>query len=37
MQRFFSLKGHAVAQLRHCVTSPKIAGSIPDGTTGVIH
>ena len=34
---FLRLKGHVVAQLRHCLTSSKIAGSIPDGAIGVIH
>jgi hypothetical protein len=30
--------GHAVAQrLRQCVTSRKVAGSITDGVTGIIH
>jgi hypothetical protein len=30
--------GHAVAQwLRHCATSRKVAGSIPDGVTGIFH
>ena len=23
--------------LRHCATSPKVAGSIPDGVTGIFH
>ena len=33
----FSL-GHAVAQLVwHCATSRKVAGSIPDGVTGIFH
>jgi hypothetical protein len=28
--------GHAVAQwLRHCATNRKVAGSIPDGVTGI--
>jgi hypothetical protein len=30
--------GCAVAQwLRHCVTNRKVAGSIPDGVTGIFH
>jgi hypothetical protein len=30
--------GHAVAQLlRHCATSRKVAGSIPDGVIGIFH
>jgi hypothetical protein len=30
--------GHAVAQwLRHCATNRKVAGSIPDGVTGIFH
>jgi len=28
---------HAVAQLRHCATNWKVAGSIPDGVTGIFH
>jgi hypothetical protein len=29
---------HAVAQwLRHCATNRKVAGSIPDGVTGIFH
>jgi len=28
---------HAVAQLRHCATSQKVVGSIPDGVTGIFH
>jgi hypothetical protein len=31
-------KGHAVAQwLRQCDTNRKVAGSIPDGVTGIFH
>jgi hypothetical protein len=26
-----------VAQLKHCVTSWKVAGSIPDGVIGIFH
>ena len=29
--------GHAVAQLRHCTTSRKVAGSIPDGVFRIFH
>jgi hypothetical protein len=30
--------GHAVAQwLRHCATTRKVAGSIPDGVVGIFH
>jgi hypothetical protein len=30
--------GNAVAQrLRHCATYRKVAGSIPDGVTGIFH
>jgi hypothetical protein len=30
--------GHAVAQWsRHCATNRKVAGSIPDGVTGIFH
>ena len=29
--------GHAVAQLRHCATSQKVAGSIPDSVIGIFH
>ena len=30
--------GHAVAQLvEHCATNRKVAGSIPDGVTGIFH
>jgi hypothetical protein len=30
--------GYAMAQLvRHCATSRKVAGSIPDGFTGIFH
>jgi hypothetical protein len=28
--------GHAVAQLAHCATGQKAAGSIPDGITGIL-
>jgi hypothetical protein len=28
---------HAVAQLRHCATNRNVAGSIPDGVTGIFH
>ena len=31
-------RGHAVAQLvRHCATSRKVAGSIPDDVIGIFH
>ena len=26
-----------MAQLRHCATSRKVAGSIPDGVNGIFH
>ena len=29
--------GHAVAQLRHCFTSRRDAGWIPDGVIGIFH
>jgi hypothetical protein len=33
-----SLEGHAVAQwLRHCATKRNVAGSIPDGVTGIFY
>ena len=33
-----SLRGHAVAQLlRHCSTSRKVAGSIPDDVISIFH
>ena len=37
MRRLFVvLRGYAVAQLlRHCATSRKVAGSIPDGVSGI--
>jgi len=28
---------HVVAQLRHCATSHKVAGSNPDGVYGIFH
>jgi hypothetical protein len=32
------LREHAVAQLiKHCATKRKVAGSIPDGVTGIFH
>jgi hypothetical protein len=32
------IQRHAVAQwLRHCATNRKVAGSIPDGVTGIFH
>jgi len=35
---FVSTVGTAVAQwLRHCATTRKVAGSIPDGVTGTFH
>jgi hypothetical protein len=35
---FLVFRGHAVTQwLRHCATNRKIAGSIPDGVTGIFH
>jgi hypothetical protein len=39
MLRHNGLKGYAVggAVLRHCATSLKVAGSIPDGVTGIFH
>jgi len=30
-------RGHAVAQLWHCATSRKVAGSIPDNVTEIFH
>jgi len=32
-----ALLGYAVAQLRHCDTSRKVAGSIPDVVIGIFH
>ena len=30
--------GHAMVQLvEHCATNRKVAGSIPDGVTGIFH
>jgi hypothetical protein len=29
--------GHAVAQLMHCITSQKVAGSIPDDVIAIFH
>jgi hypothetical protein len=38
IQKVTSNGGHAVAQwLWHCATNRKVAGSIPDGVTGVFH
>ena len=35
---YIYLEGTAVAQwLRRCATSRKVAGSIPDGVTGIFH
>jgi hypothetical protein len=35
---YFYLQGYVVAQLvEHCATSRKVAGSIPDGVTGIFH
>jgi len=34
---FIKETGYAVAQLRHCATSQKVAGSFPDGITGIFH
>jgi len=31
------LKPQLQLGLRHCVTSPEVAGSIPDGVTGIFH
>jgi len=32
----YCLRGHVVVQLvEHCATSRKVAGSIPDGVTGI--
>jgi hypothetical protein len=28
---------YSMAQLRHCATSRKVAGSIPDGVIGIFH
>jgi len=30
-------EGYAVARLRHCTTSWKATGSIPDGVIGIFH
>ena len=30
-------RGHAVARLKHCATSRKVAGSFPDGVIGIFH
>jgi hypothetical protein len=38
MQFYDIVGGHTVAQwLRHCATSRKVAGSIPDGVIGFFH
>jgi len=29
--------GYAMAQLKHCATSRKVAGSIPDGVNGIFY
>jgi hypothetical protein len=29
--------GHAVTRLKHCATSLKVAGPIPDGVIGIFH
>jgi hypothetical protein len=31
------LNGFSDTELRHCATSRKVAGSIPDGVTGIFH
>jgi hypothetical protein len=37
-QSLSGMVGHAVAQwLRHCATNHLVAGSIPDGVTGIFH
>ena len=36
-QRALFLLGQAVAPLRHCATSRKVEGSIPDGVIGIFH
>jgi len=30
-------QGHRVARLRHCATSWKVIGSIPDGVIGILN
>ena len=35
--KVLTIKGHAVTRLRHCATSRKVTGSIPDGVSGIFH
>ena len=37
MLTFFNRGTRWRSWLRHCVTSRKVAGSIPDGVTGIFH